>query len=161
MKPILNELVCKYDALKNILETIDEEEQDESCFEALKALQADVKEVALPIAATVINLANRAEELKTLRKKLDAKIKSAERREAEIREYLLDNLIAGDITKIDGDYISVAVHKNRSSVDVYSENLIPPFYFREKVIKSVDKDAIKKDIEAGVDVQGAKLVNSK
>lgn len=54
----------------------------------------------------------------------------------------------------------IRITKNRTSVDAYSESEIPELYWRvqEKVIRSVDKDFIRKALEEGREIPGCRLV---
>lgn len=61
------------------------------------------------------------------------------------------------IEKIDGVHAQVGFKKNPPSVKVDNEEEIPEEFFRTKIEKTIDKTAIKKAIQAGVEVPGAHI----
>lgn len=82
--------------------------------------------------------------------------------ESGVLKYLLDNMQRTGISKIDCPLFSISVANNPPSVDVYDPLSLPSQYMRQPDTPppAPDKTAIKTALKAGVEVQGAKLVNS-
>jgi len=79
-----------------------------------------------------------------------------EKLEIRIQQYMTAN----GIRKIDKHPLfDVTVHTNRSSVDDYSREEIPSQYWKKKEMLSLDKEKIKSEIEMGVLIPGARLIN--
>lgn len=82
-----------------------------------------------------------------------------------IRKYLMGNMQRTGISKITCPLFSISIANNPPSVDVFDPLSLPKGYMKftepKPPIKSPDKAAIKKAIQAGIDVPGASLVQSK
>lgn len=63
------------------------------------------------------------------------------------------------IQKIETDLYKISFRKSES-VEVYDEALIAPEYIKETTKTAPDKTAIKKALKEGLDIQGAKLIQS-
>jgi hypothetical protein len=66
---------------------------------------------------------------------------------------LLDPIKCNDIT--------IKLQNNPPSLVIDDPELLPDIYIITKEVKSFDKMAIKKDIEAGFEVEGARIVKNK
>lgn len=81
-----------------------------------------------------------------------------------VRKYLMDNMIRTGISKITCQLFAISLQNNPPSTDVYDPLSLPSSYMRFPIPKppvaAPDKAAIKADLLAGVDVPGAKLVQS-
>jgi hypothetical protein len=80
-----------------------------------------------------------------------------------LRTYLLNNLQASGITKIDTPELVVSVKKNPASVVIDDEKVIPPEFMvtpppAPPPLPRPDKGAIRDAIKAGTDVPGCRLV---
>lgn len=80
-----------------------------------------------------------------------------------LREYLLSNMLAMGITKIDTPLFKIAIRENPPSVLVSDEREIPPRFFKipPPPLPVLDKKAVAEAIRAGEDVPGARLVRGK
>ena len=78
-----------------------------------------------------------------------------------LREYLKSNMLEKGITEISCPYFKIMIRDCPESVDVPCEAQIPQKYFIEKTTYKLDKIAIKKDIKAGIEVEGASLKRNK
>lgn len=90
-------------------------------------------------------------------KKLQALKKSKERTQERLKTLVLNYLVLTGQKGAQGNKFTVKRRKNPARVVVGDETLIPSEYIREKVVKSVDKTAIKAAITAGKEVNGATL----
>ena len=83
---------------------------------------------------------------------------------AGLRKYLLDNMLATGITKIECPLFSIATQKNPVAVDVFDSLLLPEKYMKtpepKPPVAAPDKAAIKAAIQLGQEVPGARLVQS-
>lgn len=79
-----------------------------------------------------------------------------------LRDYLLTNMQAMGITKLESPLFVIKLQNNPPSVDVYEPGLIPAEYMTKPVAPppAPDKAAIAKSLKANTDVPGAKLVQS-
>ena len=79
-----------------------------------------------------------------------------------LRHYLLTNMQSTGISKIESTLFKISLQNNPPSVDIYEPRLIPVEYMRqpETPPPAPDKTALKAALKAGVEVQGARLVQS-
>lgn len=80
-----------------------------------------------------------------------------------LREYLKKNMIDAGIEKIEGPLFKISLQKNPAAVDVFEAATVPEQFWVQPDTppKVLDKKAIKKAIDAGEDVPGARLVQGK
>lgn len=81
---------------------------------------------------------------------------------AGLRAYLLRNMEAAGIEKIECAFFKLSIRKNPPAVDVWDDKQIPAAFWvtpePKPVVQQIDKKAISAAIKAGVEVPGAKLV---
>lgn len=79
-----------------------------------------------------------------------------------LRDYLKSNMEAAGIEKIECPLFKVTIKKNTPSVDVFDEQQIPAEFWvtpePKPPVSRPDKTAIKKAIQEGQEVAGAKIV---
>ena len=89
---------------------------------------------------------------------------SRERVAAGLRKYLLDNMLRTGISKISCPLFAISIQNNPPAVDVFDPLSLPVFFMRtpepKPPVAAPDKTAIKAALLAGIDVPGAKLVQS-
>ena len=117
---------------------------------------------SLAVAAFILETDRQAGYLKTYAKELTDRAKTAERRAEWLRTYLREHMAAAGITKIKDDRglidASLSVGRDKS-VDVFDSAQVPADYMREIPAKfEPDKTLIRKAIDDGFEVPGARLV---
>lgn len=93
--------------------------------------------------------------------RLTALKKSIDNRIDKFKEYVKENMQQLEVEKIETELGTLSIVKNPASVEIYDETLIIDEYKKEKVTISIDKTAIKNDLKAGKEVQGARLIEDK
>lgn len=100
---------------------------------------------------------------------IDAEIKrlkelkaSRENKATALREYLKTNMVKCGIDRIDAGLFKIRIQANPPSVEVYEPGLITNQYMRQPPIPppAPDKNLIARDLKLGMEVQGARLVQS-
>lgn len=91
--------------------------------------------------------------------RLTALLQSREKKAAALRQYLLTNMQAANITKLESPLFKISLQNNPPTVEIYEPGLIPAEYMTKPVAPppAPDKTAIKAAIKAGTEVPGAKL----
>lgn len=97
---------------------------------------------------------NEIDRLTAMKKAVDNKID-------KFKEYVKENMQQLEVEKIETELGTLSIAKNPASVEIYDETLITDEYKKEKVTISIDKTAIKNDLKAGKEVQGARLIENK
>jgi hypothetical protein len=95
--------------------------------------------------------------LQELIKDVERKIGTLNSRKRQVREMTLRAMQALGATKLKGDLYSVSLRPGMESVNVTDEDQIPHTYFNRKEVMQLDKNRLKADLKAGVQVAGASL----
>lgn len=93
-------------------------------------------------------------------KAMNARRKVLKNQADSLKAYLLRNMQAAHIKtiKANNGTFTAKIAKNPPSVEIYDEMQIPDDYCSFK--REVSKSAIKEALQSGIDVQGARLVQS-
>lgn len=146
------------DEYQQALEVLDDPELPEEVVrDTLEALQGGLVQKGQAVAAYALNLSAEIEALKAHEKRVAAKRKTLEAREAWFREYLKTNMERcgiSEIKAIDGTF-TAKLGKGRPSVVIDDEKLIPDDSEFVRWTRSVDKTAIAAAIKNGQEVPGA------
>lgn len=81
----------------------------------------------------------------------------ASKRFEAIEDRVIGQMQAAGLDRVDGFHASFALRPAPLALQVDDETQIPAEYFREKLSASVDKNAIKAALAAGVEVAGVSL----
>lgn len=142
------------------LQVLDDPElPEEAVRDTLEALQGELVQKGQAVAAYALNLSAEVEALKAHEKRIAAKRKTLEEREAWMREYLKANMERcgiSEIKAVDGTF-TAKLAKGRPAVVIDDEKLIPDDSEFVRWKREVDKTAIASAIKAGQDVPGAHL----
>lgn len=136
---------------------------EEVVRDTLESISGDLEAKSVNVASFVRNLEASAEQIKEAEAAMAARRKAIEKRAANVRQYLLDNMLAAGITKIECPYFKLAVRDNPPSVVINEPSLIPDAYLTDPPPppRAPDKALIKKAIQDGFDVPGAHLARGK
>ena len=81
-----------------------------------------------------------------------------DKQQEKLGKYVKDTMEKLNLPEINTTIGKIKIKKNPVSVDIYEENEIEDKYFTEKVTKSISKTKIKEDLEKGIAVKGARLI---
>lgn len=154
--PALYQLSEQY---RGLLALDAEEVPEEAIRDTLEALTGDIQEKSTNVAAYCRNLEAAADAIDDAAKQMKERASKVRKRAESIRAYLLHNMQACEISKIESPYFTLAVKKNPPSVVVFDAKQIPDSYMRQKPAPppEPDKTAIKQALQAGADVPGCTL----
>lgn len=134
----------------------------EQIADTLNALEGDINEKAVNVAAFTRNLDASADAIREAAKAMLTRADRIEKRAESVRQYLLFNMQAAGISRIESPWFTLAVRKNPPAVVVDDESALPPEFIVQPPPPAPrpDKDAIKRALKAGADVPGARLMQS-
>jgi len=150
----LYELADQYNEAFAAMVDAETGEINDQALATLDALQVDIKDKGLAVAAYIRNHDADVDALKAEEQRLATRRKQLESRMDWLRGYLLDNMQRCGISEIKSPYFTIKTKKCPPSVKVTDENQLPQKYVQVKESISVDKILIKKDIAEGIDVPG-------
>ncbi len=144
------------------LAAIDEETGEIKDSEVLDELEAEFKTALINKSAGIIKAIREQEEkingteneIKRLQNLKAGRTKALER----FKEYIKFNLKNMDIKKIETTLGTISLRSNPPSTDIYDESALPKKFLKEKVTYTANKTDIKKALQNGEEVPGARLV---
>jgi len=151
----LYELSAKMKAVQ-AMDDIDEQ----TLMDTLESLEMEFTEKASNIARWVRDLEGDSEKIDAEIARLRSKKSAVDRKVESLKEYVRSTMIASGRTKIDDGVNTWRTQNNPPSVVVDSEESIPLCYYTEKVVRNLDKNAIKQAIVAGCEIPGAHLAQT-
>lgn len=134
------------------------DQDDEAVLTTLESIQGDFKEKAVAILSLTSNFESDVAAIDSEIKRLQERKSVITNRKQSLRDYLLRNMEASGITKIDCPLFTATIRKGLESVQIDDESKIPDEFVKVEVVTKSDKTAIKKALQAGQDVNGALLV---
>lgn len=147
------------DSYRSLLALDAEEASDEAIRETLDMLTGDIQEKSTNVAAYMRNLEAAADAIDEAAKSMRDRAAKVRKRADSIKGYLLHNMQACEISKIESPYFTLTVKKNPPSVVVFDEAAVPGDFMVQKPppAPTPDKTRIKELLKAGEDVPGCKL----
>jgi len=131
----------------------------EAVTDTLEGLSGEMEEKAINVAKFMRNIEATANAIKEAETAMAKRRKALENRASWMKDYLKGSMEHTGITKIECPYFKLSIQKNPAAVNIINEDTIPD-KFKEQVISwKVDKTAIKKAIQSGKTIPGAKLLN--
>lgn len=119
-----------------------------------------LKDKAQNIAFVIQELWNKKDAIKKEAERLNWLLKSINKNEEKLKDYLSSNLQELSITKLETELFKMSFRKSES-IEITDEESIDKQFIKEKITTTIDKTAIKKAIKDWLDVKGAELkVNS-
>lgn len=126
--------------------------------DTLEAVIGQFDAKAQSVIGYIKNQEATAEMLEEHIKQMGEKLKDIKARNQSLKDYLERNMLAAGIKEIKADDGTFkASFRKSKAVDVFDEAQIPAEFMRERVTIVPDKTAIKKAIESGQEVAGAKI----
>lgn len=149
--PTLYELTEQYHRLMELAGEVDEE----AFQEALTDLTDDIENKADNIARVTRNMQGDIDTLKAEEKRLKERRTALEKKQTNLKEYLLNEMSKLDIPKVQSAHFTISVRNNPPKVNVLDENVIPEHY--KVATYRIDKKALNEDLKDGIEVEGVNL----
>lgn len=154
----LYKLADEYQQALNDLHNMDDL-TPEIIHDSLAGMVGEIEDKSKAVAAFTLNIDAQISMLKEHEATISAKRKALEKRRDWMRDYLRENMERCGISKIESPYFNITLTKPRKQVVIDDESKLPRDYMR--VVESPDKTLIKKAIDDGYEVPGARMVDGK
>ena len=158
MSIALYEMTAEFKAVAQKLEELDLD--DQTIADTLEGYSADFENKVIAISSFIRNLESTAEAIKQAEADMYARRKAVERKVEGLKSYVLTNMKAIGMDKVECPLFKVSVRTNAPSVVVEEGLVLPAKFSVTKTVVSPDKKALKEAIEAGEVVEGVSLVRS-
>lgn len=135
---------------------------DQAACEELQSLHETIEDEFISYGKYIRNRQAELDAVTAARKEMQEREKSLTAKIERNEQRLAERMKACSIERVTkSPLFPLRVKQNPVSVDDFDKTAIPENYWRTKVTetKAVDKDAVKKAIEAGNDVPGCRLVS--
>ncbi len=130
---------------------------DEAVQNSLEAIHGDFNDKAIAIIKLTENMTADTTAIDAEIDRLKARKQVIENRKKSLREYLLHNMEACNITKIECPLFTASLRKGVESVEIEDQSKLPDEFVTVEVVTKPDKNLIKAKLKAGEDVPGATL----
>lgn len=154
----LFEIAAEYRHITDVL--MDSGADEQTLTDTLEAEAWPLELKAQNYGFVIRNLEATANSIKEAEKSMKARRESIEKRTAALIERLKTGMEIAGLQELSCPYFAIKVKKNPPAIDVWDEKQIPAKYLTQAPPPppSINKIAIKADIDAGIEVPGAKKV---
>lgn len=136
---------------------VDEKQQAE---EIKNIIKQELNNKAVNIAYYIRNLESNIAEKKAEEKRIKEIRQAEEKRLANFKNYVIENMLVLDKKKIVTSVGNLGVRTSKSvNVEIDPSNLEDK-YKREKITVEADKKALKEALQNGIEIEGVELVES-
>lgn len=133
----------------------------EAVQNSLEEFQGEFSDKAIAIIKLSENLEADTTAIDAEIERLKARKQVIVNRKNSLREYLLHNMQAANINKIERPLFTASLRQGVESVEITEQSLLPDEFVSVEVVTKPDKNAIKAALKSGQDVPGAALVRGK
>ena len=145
-----------YELSQNYLAVQEMDLEPETLKDTLDSIEEAIEVKAENIAKWIRNLEADKKAFEEEEKRFKEKKQAADNRIKSLKLYLEDNMRLTGKTKFKAGFFSFSIQKNRPSVEVFDEALIPKQFLMEQPVK-IDRAGIAELLKAGEEVPGAEL----
>lgn len=150
------------DEYRQIMELASDPEADSESFDAaLCALKGEFADKAVAVAQMARNLEGLQEQITQAMRIMAHRAETAKRRSESIRAYLLTQMEACGISKIESPLFRIGIRKNPPKVVVADDAVIPPDFLRHVPERwEPDRGMIAVALRQGETINGCRLEQS-
>jgi hypothetical protein len=129
----------------------------ETLADSIEGIAGEFEEKAKGILAFTENMNGDIDALDSQIKRLTERKKVLTNRKNNLRAYLLHNMEASGITKIECPLFTASLRKGVEVAEIIDQDAIPDEYIDVKVTEKPDINALKRDLKAGKEINGVSL----
>lgn len=130
---------------------------DEAVKNTLEMVQDDFNSKAIAIIKLAENMDADTSAIDSEIERLKSRKQVIVNRKQQLRDYLLHNMEASGIQKIECPLFTATLRKGAESVEIEDQSKLPDEFVTVEVVTKPDKNAIKAALKAGQEVPGASL----
>lgn len=150
-----------YEIANDFAKLTDSDMDPEMIADTLEAIEWELEGKIENCLAVIKNELAYAESLKAESKKLSERAKSSELRADRIKEYIAASLETAGKKSLKAGVHQVTVRAPSKSVEILDSGALPAEFVEYETNIKPDKLAIKKQLEAGIEVPGAQIKTGK
>lgn len=146
-----------YELTPQLIELSNMDATDEAVLTTLECVQMDFNDKAVSIIKLSESLEADTSAIDNEIARLESRKKVILNRKKQLRDYLLHNMEAAGISKIECPLFTATLRAGSESVEIIDESQIPDEFVKVEIVEKIDKNAIKAAIRSGKEVNGAAL----
>lgn len=150
-----------YELTNDITKLMDLDMSPEDIADTLESLQMEFNDKAVNICKLDRMLDGNIESVNAEIARLTNIKKAITSRKDSIKGYLLRNMMATGVSKIECPLFKISLREPVKVADVFDLDLVPDDYVTTEVVVKADKREMLKQLKAGVDIPGAKISEGK
>ncbi len=154
----LYQIATEYKTVLSDLYNEETGELNETSLATFNQLSDDMRAKGIALSSFIQNLEAERKAIEEAKKSMAARESRIAKRIDYLSDYLKSNMESCGITDIDCPYFSLKIKKNPVSVEEVDFEMIPDAYKTIKQSVSLDKIKIKQDLLAGIEIDGARLI---
>lgn len=172
---VLYEIAAEYRSLFDSLEEMEENSDDisieeigQAWFDTLEGMETELSGKAENLIKYIKNISAEADAVKAEEDRLKKRRKSKENRIVSLKNYLMNCLEISGCKKFETACGVISVRNNAESVDITDENAFigwAELHERDELLRyktpEINKTAVKKALNDGENIPGARLAKSK
>lgn len=143
--------------IDNLFDSVDENGEVDIDMDILEDLKEQRQTKLENIALYIKNLASEASAIKEEENSLSERRKRLERKCERLKGILVRSMTENNEKEISSPRYCAKIRDSKAT-EIYDDKILPPEYIVGKTTYSPDKTAIKKAIESGTEVAGARIV---
>ncbi|MCP4487789.1 MAG: siphovirus Gp157 family protein [Gammaproteobacteria bacterium] len=155
----LYEISTEYQEAFNTLQEMGLDADD--IADSLAAIQGEFEDKAINCIKWEKGIGGKIDAIDAEIKRLQVRKKAITNQRDSFREYIRSSMEATGINKIESDLFTITLKKAAKVVSIWDFGDLPPEYCISETVRTADKLKIKQDLQADIDVKGAKLVDGK
>jgi hypothetical protein len=155
----LYEISEQYADIQKLVESDDSESMREAIADTMQMVESEFQDKAVAVVSMTMNMEGDIEAINSQIERLQARKKVIQNKIDSFRDYLKMNMESTGISKITCPIFSITLSKPSKVVSITDESLLPDEYVSVKTSVSPDKVKIAAAIKAGIEVEGAQLVD--
>jgi hypothetical protein len=155
----LYEISEQYADIQKLIESDDSESMREAIADTMQMVESEFQDKAVAVVSMTMNMEGDIEAINSQIERLQARKKVIQNKIDSIRDYLKMNMESTGISKITCPIFSITLSKPSKVVSITDESLLPDEYVSVKTSVSPDKVKIAAAIKAGIEVEGAQLID--
>ena len=151
----LFEITAKYQSLMDEMANCDELTLEQ--LQAMESVDDSLQEKAKAVGAFIKNMEADYLAIQDAIKTMEERSRKINTKIENLKDYLKSNLEACDIKEVKSPYFDIRIKINPAAVVVQDEALVPEQYFKEKVMRSLDKTLLSQELKNNVLIPGVML----
>jgi len=151
----LFEISTQYQALMDEIAQCDELSAEQ--LQALESVDDSLQEKAKAVGAFIKNMEADYFAINDAIKTMEERARKINTKIENLKQYLKDNLEKCDIKEVKSPFFDIRIKSNPASVIVQDEALVPEQYYKEKVMRSLDKALLSQELKNNVLIPGVML----